>query len=142
MPPFDFQELVADLLRAMGYHVSWIASPGKDYGVDIVAHTDPLGATPPRIRVQVKRGVDSSVKLEGLRAFMSVLGPEDVGLYVSAGGFTRDAMDEARMQECRKITLIDLERFFDLWVEHYDKLGEEAQRRFPLKSIFFLAPEE
>jgi restriction system protein len=142
MPPFDFQELVAELLRAMGYHVSWIAPPGKDYGVDIVAHTDPLGATAPRIRVQVKRRADSSVNVEGLRAFMSVLGPDDLGLYVSAGGFTRDAMDEARMQERRKITLIDLEKFFDLWVEHYEKLSEDARRRFPLKPIYLLAPEE
>lgn len=142
MPPFDFQKLVADLLKALDYHVSWIAPPGKDYGVDIVAHTDPLGATAPRIRVQVKRRVESSVNVEGLRAFMSVLGPDDVGLYVSAGGFTRDAMDEARMQERRKITLIDLEKFFDLWVEHSDKLSEDARRRFPLKPIYFLAPEE
>jgi len=27
--PYEFQELVADLLRAMGYHVSWVAPPGK-----------------------------------------------------------------------------------------------------------------
>lgn len=49
MDPYDFQDLVADLLRAMGYHVSWVAPPGKDAGVDIIAHTDPLGANPPRI---------------------------------------------------------------------------------------------
>ena len=26
--PYDFQELVAHLLRAMGYHVDWVAPPG------------------------------------------------------------------------------------------------------------------
>jgi len=36
LKPFDFQDLVAALLRAMGYHVSWIAPPGKDGGVDIL----------------------------------------------------------------------------------------------------------
>ena len=137
----DFQDLVADLLTAMGYHVSWIAPPGKDFGVDIVAYTDPLGATNPRIKVQVKRQVDSSMNVEGLRAFMSVLGDDDVGIFVSAGGFTKDAEDEARMQERRKITLIDLEKLFDLWVEHYPQLSEEARRRLPLKPIYFLAPE-
>ena len=30
MKPYDFQDLVAALLRAMGYHVSWISPPGKD----------------------------------------------------------------------------------------------------------------
>ena len=73
---------------------------------------------------------------------MSVLGPDDVGLYVSAGGFTREATDEARMQESRKITLINLEKFFDLWIEHYDELSEDARRKLPLKPIYFLAPAE
>ena len=45
MPPYQFQDLVAALLRAMGYHVAWVAPPGKDGGTDIVAYTDPLGAT-------------------------------------------------------------------------------------------------
>lgn len=141
MNPYDFQDLVADLLRAMGYHVSWIAPPGKDRGIDIIAYTDPLGASVPRIKVQVKHR-DQSTNVEGLRAFMSVLGTDDLGLFVASGGFTGDAKEEARTQERRKITLIDLENLFDLWVEHYAKLTQEARQRLPLKSIYFLAPAE
>ena len=36
MSPYDFQNLVAALLRAMGYHVSWVAPPGRDGGIDIL----------------------------------------------------------------------------------------------------------
>src|SRR6516165_5980708 len=36
MPPYDFQDLVAALLKAMGYHIGWVAPPGPDRGVDIV----------------------------------------------------------------------------------------------------------
>lgn len=50
MQPYDFQDLVAALLRAMGYHVSWVAPPGADGGMDIVAFTDPLGAKGPASR--------------------------------------------------------------------------------------------
>lgn len=107
MQPYEFQELVADLLRAMGYHVSWVAPPGKDRGIDIIAYTDPLGASVPRIKVQVKRR-DQATSVEGLRAFMSVLGTDDLGLFVSSGGFTSDAKEEARTQERRKVTLLDL----------------------------------
>lgn len=139
MPAYDFQELVADLLRAMGYHVSWIAPPGKDGGIDILAWTDPLGTRPPRIKVQVKR-LNSTVSVEGLRSFMSVLGNDDVGLFVSIGGFTKDAGHEARTQENRKITLVDLDRLFDLWVEHYGKLSDAARQRLPLRPLHFLAP--
>ena len=140
MNPYDFQELVASLLRAMGYHVSWVAPPGKDGGKDILAWNDPLGTRPPRIKVQVKRQI-ASVSVDGLRSFMAVLGDDDVGLFVSTGGFTKDAADEARTQEKRKVTLINLERLFDLWVEHYGKLTDEARSRFPLRPIHFLAPE-
>ena len=139
MQPYVFQELVADLLRAMDYHIVWVAPPGKDGGVDVVASPDPLGTRPPRIKVQVKRTKDA-VRVEVLRAFLAMLGDGDVGLFVSAGGFTKDAEDLARTQEKRRVTLIDLEKLFDLWVEHYDKLTDEARTRLPLRPIYFLAP--
>jgi len=140
MQPMEFQELVADLLRAMSYHVSWVSPPGKDGGIDILAHTDPLGTRPPRIKVQVKRKKDP-VTSEGLRSFMALLSDDDVGLFVTLSGFTKDAAEEARTQEKRKITLIDLENLFDLWVEYYGKLSDDARRRLPLRPIYFLAPE-
>ncbi|MGH9686295.1 MAG: restriction endonuclease [Candidatus Acidiferrales bacterium] len=141
MNPYDFQKLVAALLSAMGYHVSWIAPPGPDKGIDILAHTDPLGTSVPRIKVQVKRR-DDTIKVDGLRSFMAVLGDQDVGIFVSTGGFTRDAESEARIQEKRKVTLIDLERLFELWVQHYDKIAESAKRLLPLKPVYYLAPAE
>ncbi len=137
--PYDFQDLVADLLRAMDYHISWVAPPGKDRGIDIIAYTDPLGASVPRIKVQVKHR-ESSVNSDELRSFLSVLGTDDVGLYVSSGGFTSDAKVEARTQERRKVTLLDLRDLYELWVEHYGKLTEQAKTRLPLKPIYFLAP--
>ncbi len=69
--------------------VSWIAPPGKDRAVDIVAASDPLAAQIPRIKVQVKR----------LRSFMAVLSDGDVGIFVSVGGFTKAAAKAARTQE-------------------------------------------
>lgn len=82
------------------------------------------------------------MSVEGLRSFLAVLGDDDVGLFVSVGGFTRDAEAEARTQEKRKVTLADAQKLFDLWVEHYDRLSDEARRRLPIKPIYFLAPED
>ena len=48
MDPFDFEELVAAVLRALGYHAR-VTDPGPDRGVDIVAHPDALGLENPRI---------------------------------------------------------------------------------------------
>jgi restriction system protein len=140
MNPFDFQDLVAGLLRGMGYHVSWVAPPGPDKGVDIVAHVDPLGVQGPRVKVQVKRKADDKVHADTLRSFMATLGESDVGLFVSTGGFTRDAEAEARGQEKRRIMLVDLKRLFDLWVEHYDRIPEPQRRLLTLKPVHYLAP--
>jgi restriction system protein len=138
--PYEFQEIVASLLRAMGYHVSWIAPPGRDGGIDILAASDPLGTKPPRIKVQVKRQ-SQSVDVDGIRSFMALLGDGDVGIFVSVGGFTKNAAEEASLQEKRKITLLNNEQLFDLWVEYYSNLRDEDRRRLPLKSIYFLSPE-
>jgi restriction system protein len=138
--PYEYQEIVASLLRAMGYHISWIAPPGKDGGIDILAASDPLGTKPPRIKVQVKRQ-EQKIDVNGLRSFMALLGDGDVGIFVSVGGFTKDAAAEARAQEKRKITLLDNEDLYDLWVKYHDKLSNQDRRRLPLEPVHFLALE-
>ena len=139
--PYDLQKLVAALLRAMGYHVSWIAPPGPDKGIDILAHNDPLGTSTPRIKVQVKRRADK-IRVDDLRSFMAILGEQDVGVFVSTGGFTSDAESEARTKETRKLTLVDLKKLVELWVEHYDKIAESDKLLLPLKPVYYLAPSE
>ena len=141
MPPYDFQDLVAALLEGMDYHVAWISPPGPDKGVDIVAYKDPLGTVMPRIKVQVKRRQDK-INVEGVRSFMAVLGDHDVGVFVNTGGFTKDADSEARMQEKRKLTLVDSKGLFDLWIEHYTQIDEDRRRLLPLKAVHYLAPTD
>lgn len=137
MDPYDFQELVGALLRAMGYFVSWIAPPGKDGGMDVVAFQDPLGANGRRIKVQVKRRADKA-GVESLSAFLGVLGDEDIGLYICTGGFSPDAERKAREQEKKRIRLLDAKALFDLWIEHYEKLPQQDRSRMPLKPIYHL----
>ena len=141
MPPYEFQDLVADLLKGMGYYPSWVAPPGPDGGLDIIAHPDPLGTRAPRIKVQVKRQ-QAKITADELRSFFSHITEDDAGLFVSLGGFTRDAETEARKQERRRITLIDLDRLVELWIEFYGKLEPKARERMPLTPIYFLTPRE
>lgn len=141
MNPYDFQNLVAGLLLGMGYSISWISPPGADGGIDVVAYSDPLGARGPRIKVQAKRQ-KQTVDVKGMRAFMAVLSEGDVGLFVSIGGFTKDAKEEARNHQTRRLTLADARELFDLWVMHYDRIPEAYRNALPLKPIYFLASEE
>jgi restriction system protein len=141
MSPYDLEVLVAGLLRGMGYHVAWVSPPGKDRGLDILAFRDPLGTTDPRIKVQVKRE-QNKTDVKGLRAFMSLLNPGDVGVFVTLGGFTSDAASEARNSEMRRITLIDQGDLLDLWVEHYDSIPADDRLLLPLKPVYYLAHAE
>lgn len=142
MDPFHFQDLCAALLEAMGYHVIWRAPRNrKDQGVDLIAHSDPLGTTSPRIKVQVKRRVER-VDHEELRAFLANVGNQDVGIFIALAGYTSEADRHARGQENRMVTLIDDKRFFDLWVAHLARLTEEGKRLLPLRPVYHLAPEE
>ena len=89
MRPYEFQGLVEELLVAMGYHLAWAAPPEKDRGfVNFVVYSDPLGLSIPRMKVHVLHS-GQPVLLEGLKAFLFVLGPEDAGIFISSGGFTR-----------------------------------------------------
>ena len=141
MNPYDFQELCAGLLRGMGYYVEWVSPPGPDKGIDIMAHSDPLGVRGPRIKAQVKRQ-SGRVSVDGVRAFMALLADSDVGIYVCTGGFTRDAQEEARRQERKRIMLLDLKRLFDLWTEHYEQIPEAQRRLLPLRPVYYLARDE
>lgn len=138
MDPYDFQHLVAGLLRGMGYQVTWVAPPGKDRGIDIIALSDPLGTKGPRIKAQVKRE-RSKTDAKTLRSFTSVLKQDDVGLFVTLGGFTPDAEAEARAEE-RKIRLINAYELFLLWARYYAEIPEEDRRRLPVKPVPFLVP--
>jgi len=137
--PYEFQDLVANLLTAMGYFIYWIAPPGKDGGIDIIAYNDPLGANGPRVKVQVKHRINTSIPVEQLRAFMSVIGSDEIGIFVSSGGFTSNVWDESRSQDKRKITLIDLDSFVELWIKYYPKLTQEGRQTLPLKPVYFPA---
>lgn len=139
--PYEFQDLIAALLRGMGYYTPFVAPKGKDGGVDVVAYRDPLGTESPRIQVQIKHR-ESSATVQEVRQLMGLLQKEgDVGIFVSTGGFTPDAKTTARSSHIH-VELIDLPRFIVLWQEFYNKLTDGDKSMLPLTPIYFLAKED
>lgn len=137
--PYEFQDTVAALLRAMGYHTPFVAPKGKDGGVDIIAYQDPLGTKVPRIKVQVKHRPESKVSSPEVQQLMGTLNPNtEIGIFVSSGGFSTDAQRLVQ-QSPNHIEMIDFERFRQLWQDHYSKMPDEDKDFLPLRPIYFLA---
>lgn len=131
----DMQELVAGILRAMGYRTR-VSPLGPDRGKDIEASPDGLMLTEPRILVEVKHRKGQMGSKE-ICSFQSVLRGRK-GLYVSTGGFSKDAKLEAE-RAIEQLTLIDADRLVELIIQNYDNFDSDAKALIPLSKIYYPA---
>jgi restriction system protein len=132
----EMQELVAGVLRAMGYKTK-ISPNGPDRGKDIVASPDGFGFESPRIIVEVKHRT-ASMGSQEIRSFLGGRHKDDKGLYVSTGGFSKDAKYEAERASI-PLTLMDIDDLVQAIVENYEKMDIDTQRLLPLKKLFWPA---
>jgi restriction system protein len=139
--PYDFHKLVAELLVAMGYHVPFVAPPGRNGGIDITAYKDPLGTSTPRIKAQVKHR-EQKLTVREVRELEGLLRKEgDIGLIVSSGGFTSEVEREIRASS-KHIETMDLDRLINLWQQYYEQVRATGKTLLPLVRLYFLAPPE
>ena len=132
--PWDaMEDLVAGLLRAMGYHARVTPRTG-DGGRDVEASPDALGLQEPRIAVEVKHRA-GAIGAPALRSFIGTLHARDCGLFVSTGGFTKEAKMEAARANV-PVRLLDLDELVRLYVEFYDRADEQTCLILPLRCIW------
>lgn len=129
------QDFVAGLLRAMGYR-SFVSPKGMDRGRDITASTDGLGLEDPKIVVEVKHRKNQQMSSQDLRSFIGGLRPGEKGIYVSTGGFTKDAKYEADRSD-KPLTIVDSDRLVTLIIDYYDKFDVETRLLVPLKKLYW-----
>lgn len=140
--PYEFQFIVAALLRAMGYFTPFVAPKGKDGGIDIIAYQDPLGIKTPRLKVQVKHYPENPIAAEAVRSLKGIINSgEEAGLFITSGRFSSEAARFARDANVH-IKLINGEEFISLWQEFYSKMPDEDKSLLPLQSIYFLGSNE
>jgi restriction system protein len=130
----QMQELVAGLLRAMGYKTR-ISPAGPDRGRDIIASPDGFGFESPRIVVEVKHRKGQMGSNE-VRSFLGGRHKDDKGLYVSTGGFTKEAQYEADRSSI-PTTLMDMDALAMAITEYYDEFDAESKALLPLMRIYW-----
>ena len=131
------EELVASILRGMGYRTR-ISPQGPDRGVDVTASPDGLGLEEPRIKAEVKHRKNTSMGSQEIRSFLGGLREGDKALYVSTGGFTKEAKYEADRSNI-PLTLLDLDDLASLVVSHYENFDLEGRALIPLVRVYWPA---
>lgn len=132
----DMERLVAGMLKAMGY-CARVMPKGPDGGRDVVASPDALGLESPRIVAEVKHR-KGTTGAPAVRSFIGGLRAGDRGLYVSTGGFTKEARygaDRANVP----VRLLDLDAFVRHYVDVYDKADDDTRSILPLTRIWWPA---
>jgi restriction system protein len=134
----DLEHLTAALLRAMGYRTR-VTPKGPDRGVDVIASPDGLGFQEPRIKVEVKHRSKTQMGSQELRSFIGGLREGDCGLYVSSGGFTKEAKYEAERSQV-PVTLLDLDDLVRSIVTHYEAFDNDGRTLLPLARVYWPVP--
>lgn len=134
---YEMELLAAALLRALGFRAR-VTPVGSDRGRDVIASPDGLGLQPPRILCEVKHR-KGQMGAQEVRSFAAGLRSDDRGLYISTGGFTKEAKYEADRAPL-PITLLDLHELAKLVVEHYEQFDTPGRALLPLARFYWPVP--
>ena len=133
----EMEHLVAAILRAMGYKTR-VTPVGPDRGVDVLASPDGLGLQEPRIKAEVKHRQKTTMGPQDIRSFLGGLRDGNRGLFISTGGFTKEAKYEAERATI-PCTLIDLEDLASLVIDNYENFDLEGCTLIPLTKVYWPA---
>ncbi|MFN8061847.1 MAG: restriction endonuclease [Vicinamibacterales bacterium] len=134
----ELSELVAALLRAMGYRTRQTGAQGMASQA-LFASPDGLGLQEPRLRVGVSHQPGLPLAGSVVRAFLADSRGADHLMYVSTGGFTREARLEAERAESEP-TLVTLPQLREMLLQYYEQLDGTARQLLPLRRVFWPMP--
>jgi restriction system protein len=115
--PQLFEELIGELLTAVGYEDVEVTKYVGDGGIDVRATLTVGGVTRVQTAIQVKRWA-KNVSGRTVRELRGALGPHERGLIITLSRFTRDAKTDASSETRMPISLVDGDRLLDLLIEH------------------------
>ncbi len=127
-----FEHFVAHVLNVIGYNTK-VSPEGGDGGIDILAFKDELGIEPPIIKVQVKSN-DGDVTPEKVQALYGNVSTGEYGLFVSLGGYSKQARAFAKSKS--NLRIIDGDELIELILKNYEKLDSKYKAIIPLKNIY------
>jgi restriction system protein len=137
LSPRFFEQLVVDLMVAMGYggsgqEAGQTTRSSSDGGIDGIIKEDKLGLD--SIYLQAKRYTDKTVGRPEIQAFAGALDLHRArkGVFITTSGFSREAQEYVGLIE-KRIVLIDGTRLTALMIEH--NVGVSTRQVFAIKAL-------
>ncbi len=142
MHPYRFEQLVRELLEAMGYEDVTVTKQSGDKGVDVVA-TVQFGITTVTEVVQVKRQKGSIGRpvldqLRGALPYHKAIR----GTLITLGSFSKGCAEAALFPGAAPVGLINGEKLLELLVEHEIGIQKRPATLYELDESYFEAPIE
>lgn len=136
--PNAFEQLVVDVLLAMGYggaeERGIVTQASRDGGIDGVIDQDALGLS--KIYVQAKRyGEKNTVGRPAIQEFVGAVHAEGTqGVFITSSSFTTDAREFAKkLSGSTSVVLVDGEQLARLMVKY--SIGVQVERTYTIKRI-------
>jgi restriction system protein len=131
-PPLFFEELVLDVIVAMGYggskdEAAQHLGRSNDEGIDGRINQDPLGLD--QILIQAKRYArDRVIDRKSIQAFIGSLAGQGVtkGIFITTSSFADSAKEFILRGSNTKVVLIDGDSLLDLMLRHH--IGVRVER--------------
>lgn len=134
--PYRFEQIVIDLLFAMGYggsreEAAKVTQKSNDEGIDGIINEDRLGLDV--IYVQAKRWQNTIGRKE-IQSFVGALAGKQAnkGVFITTSGFADSAVVYAKSVQ-QKVILMGGERLAELMIEH--NIGVSTIRRIEIKRV-------
>lgn len=136
MDPYQFEQLVVDLLAAMGYggsreEAATVTRKSGDEGIDGIINQDRLGLDV--VYIQAKRWANN-VGRGDVQAFVGALAGKQAtkGIMITTSDFSKGAHEYA-IAISQKVILIDGARLAELMIEH--NVGVSVSRIIEIKRV-------
>lgn len=127
--PEEFEDLVAKLLRRMGFVDVSLTPRASDGGVDVRGALQ-VSTIRLRMAIQVKRWAEN-VGRPVVQQLRGSLGAHEQGLIITTSDFTPTAREEAERPDASPVALINGEELAELLAEH--RMGVERDPSYLLR---------
>lgn len=116
MPPFEFEELVAEVLRNIGFENISVTKKTGDGGIDVKGELVVASCIKNNVCVQVKR-LRSNVQRSSISELRGSLRPHETGLFITTSDYSKPSIIEASDPYKAPISLINGKELVDLMCE-------------------------